>query len=144
MAFSRQKSMNSQLSMPLSCFLSESRWRAVMATSPVALAGLVVGVATAVVLLVRMSKRGSSCKHRQGGSAWAAHVFAHGPLVELVPNRMWQVTGSLKYQSLPRNMVIYRMESKGSGKSELWVHSVIALEEGKPAEKNADESSNNL
>jgi len=56
-------------------------------------------------------------------SDWNHHVLPHGPLTSLAP-RLWQVTGSLKNQPLPRNMCIYRLESGG-----LWIHSAICLDD---------------
>lgn len=92
-----------------------------------AVVGIIIGMAVMLVL-VKKRRQPTKSKHLSP-DRWESHVFPHGPLVELVPNRVWQVTGSLKHQSLPRNMVIYRMNDKNLDveKPELWVHSVIAL-----------------
>ncbi len=55
--------------------------------------------------------------------SWERHVLPHGPLVQLAP-KLWQVTGSLRNQGLPRNMVVHQLSDGG-----LWIHSAIALDE---------------
>ena len=54
---------------------------------------------------------------------WQSHVLPHGPLVELSPG-LWQVTGTLRRNPLPRNMVLWRTSTGG-----LLVHSAICLDE---------------
>ena len=54
---------------------------------------------------------------------WNEKVYPHGDLLKLAP-RLWQVTGSLPRISLPRNMVVYRLDDGG-----LLIHSGIALNE---------------
>lgn len=55
--------------------------------------------------------------------AWNDHVLPHGDLVELSEG-LWEVTGSLQRQPLPRNMVVWRMPDGG-----LLLHSVVALDD---------------
>ena len=55
-------------------------------------------------------------------SVWEDHVFPHGGLDALAPG-LWQVTGSLARNPLPRNMQVWRAPSGG-----LLVHSVICLD----------------
>lgn len=52
---------------------------------------------------------------------WAEHVQPHGAIEEIGAG-LWQVTGSLKRNPLPRNMVVWRTPQQG-----LMVHSVICL-----------------
>ena len=54
---------------------------------------------------------------------WKKHVLSHGDLSEIGAG-LWQVTGSLKRNPLPRNMVVWRTPKKG-----LLIHSAICLEE---------------
>ena len=56
-------------------------------------------------------------------SSWTSHVLPHGPLTQLAP-RVWQVTGTLKGNPLPRNMTLWKMDSGG-----LWVHSAVACDD---------------
>ena len=55
--------------------------------------------------------------------SWSEHVLPHGELTSLAEG-LWQVTGSLKNQPLPRNMVVWRMPDGG-----LLLHSVVALDD---------------
>jgi hypothetical protein len=52
---------------------------------------------------------------------WEEHVLPHGA-IEQIANDLWQVTGTLERNPLPRNMVIWRLPSGG-----LMVHSAICL-----------------
>ncbi len=54
-------------------------------------------------------------------SDWDLHVQPHYPFTQ-IRDDVWQVTGSCAKNPLPRNMVVYRLESGG-----LWLHSVVAL-----------------
>lgn len=61
-------------------------------------------------------------------SRWASHVLPHGPLRQLLPE-VWEVTGSLKGNPVPRNMLVFRLSDKS-----LWIHSPVALDEPTLAE----------
>jgi hypothetical protein len=61
---------------------------------------------------------------------WTARVLPHGPLTELAPG-LWQATGTLKRNPLPRNMVVWRSPEGG-----LVVHSPVCLDA--PAMKELD------
>jgi len=52
---------------------------------------------------------------------WKKHIYPHGDLMQL-DERLWMVTGSLPKGNLPRNMIIYRLNS-----GDLLIHSAIAL-----------------
>lgn len=54
---------------------------------------------------------------------WRERVLPHGPLVELRPG-LWQVTGTLNRNPVPRNMVVWRSPS-GS----ILIHSAVCLDE---------------
>lgn len=54
---------------------------------------------------------------------WNKKVHPHGELIKL-NERLWYVTGSLPHGNVPRNMVIYRLDSRG-----LLIHSAVALKE---------------
>ena len=54
---------------------------------------------------------------------WNEHVFEHGALTQLVDG-LWQVTGSLKRNPLPRNMTIWRDPDGG-----LVLHSLVCLDD---------------
>ena len=62
---------------------------------------------------------------------WQKHVLPHGPLVEIGAG-LWQVTGSLRRNPLPRNMVIWRTPQK-----KLLIHSAICLQEAAMHELDA-------
>eukprot|EP00771_Trimastix_marina_P001466 gnl/Trimastix_PCT/2542.p1 GENE.gnl/Trimastix_PCT/2542~~gnl/Trimastix_PCT/2542.p1 ORF type:complete len:284 (+),score=41.52 gnl/Trimastix_PCT/2542:77-928(+) len=52
---------------------------------------------------------------------WSDHLCPHGTITQLAP-RLYQVTGSLPHGPMPRNMVIYKLESGGT-----LIHSPICL-----------------
>ena len=52
---------------------------------------------------------------------WDAGIYPHGDLVQLSP-RLWLVAGSLPRITVPRNMVVYRLDD-----GDLFIHSGIAL-----------------
>ena len=54
-------------------------------------------------------------------TAWENHVQPHGEILQIGAG-LWQVTGALKRNPLPRNMVVWRTPQKG-----LLLHSVICL-----------------
>ena len=56
-------------------------------------------------------------------SDWEQQICPHGPLEEIGAG-LWQVTGSLKRNPLPRNMVVWRTPQKS-----LLLHSVICLQD---------------
>lgn len=64
-------------------------------------------------------------------SIWEKHVLPHGDLEQLAPG-LWQVTGSLERNPLPRNMQIWRAPSGG-----LLIHSAICLDEAGMAKVDA-------
>jgi hypothetical protein len=54
---------------------------------------------------------------------WNEKVHPHGGIIKL-DDRLWYVTGSLPHGNVPRNMVIYRLNSGG-----LLIHSAVALKD---------------
>jgi len=58
---------------------------------------------------------------RPATDTWDSHLFPHGELVELHPNRLWIVEGTLG-NGTKRNMVIYKMNDNN-----LFLHSVVVL-----------------
>ena len=54
-------------------------------------------------------------------ATWEKHVQPHGEILQIGAG-LWQVTGTLKRNPLPRNMVVWRTPQKG-----LLIHSAICL-----------------